>query len=284
MRLRIFALSAALAAVPSLAAAQAAAVGASRLITVAPDAFLAACRADIERARAAAASFRTADARDPLAALDRYDTAIGLLTDTASRASLARNVHPDEAMRNAASDCESDVDKAATEISLDRPTFDALNRLDVSRADQATRHYVARTLRDFRRAGVDKDEATRSRVKALREELVKLGQQFQTNIASDVRTIELDPADLDGLPDDYKRAHPAGANGKVALTTNNTDYQPFMIYAKSAQAREAFWKIYRQRGASEEPRRCSAACSKRARSWRTCSAFRPGPITSPATR
>jgi thimet oligopeptidase len=248
LRLRIFALSAALAAVPSLAAAQEAAVGASRLITVAPDAFLAACRADIERARAAAASFRTADTRDPLAALDRYDTAIGLLTDAASRASLARNVHPDEKMRNAASDCESDVDKAATEISLDRPTFDALNRLDVSRADGPTRHYVARTLRDFRRAGVDKDETTRSRVKALREELVKLGQQFQTNIASDVRTIELAPADLDGLPDDYKRAHPAGANGKVALTTNNTDYQPFMIYAKNAPAREAFWKIYRQRG------------------------------------
>jgi thimet oligopeptidase len=50
------------------------------------------------------------------------------------------------------------------------------------------------------------------------------------------------------MPDDFKRAHPAGANGKVTLTTNNTDYQPFMLYAKSSQAREAFWKLYRLRG------------------------------------
>ena len=248
MRLRTFALCSALAVLPSLAAAQTAPIGAAKLLTVAPQAFLQGCRADIEQARGAAAAFRTADAREALAALDRYDTAIGLLTDAASRATLARSVHPDEAMRTAASDCESDVDKAATEISLERPIYDALNRLDVSRADAATRHYVARTLRDFRRAGVDKDEATRSRVKALREELVKLGQQFQNNIAADVRTIELDPADLDGLPDDYKRARKPAANGKVALTTNNTDYQPFMSYAKSARAREAFWKIYRQRG------------------------------------
>ena len=54
-----------------------------------------------------------------------------------------------------------------------------------------------------------------------------------------MRTIELDPAELDGLPDDFKRAHPVNGHGKVALTTNNTDYQPFLSYAKSAKAREA---------------------------------------------
>ena len=248
MLLRTFALSFVL-ALPSVAAAQApASVGASKLLTVAPQAFLVACREDIEKARAAAAQFRTGETRDAMAALDRYDTAVGLLADAASRASLARNVHPDEPMRNAASECESDVDKAATELSLDRPIYDALSRLNVASADAPTTHYVSKTLRDFRRAGVDKDESTRSRVKVLREELVKLGQQFQANIATDVRTIELDPADLDGLPADYKRAHPARADGKVVLTTNNNDYQPFLLYAKNARAREAFWKVYRLRG------------------------------------
>jgi thimet oligopeptidase len=114
-------------------------------------------------------------------------------------------------------------------------------------ADAATRHYVERTLRDFRRAGVDKDEPTRARIKALRDELTTLGQQFDDNIVADVRTLELDVKDLDGLPDDFKRARAPGAHGKVALTTNNTDYQPFMTYATSATAREALWKLYRQR-------------------------------------
>jgi thimet oligopeptidase len=233
------------AALPPAAAAQT--PGASTLLTVSPQAFLETCRADVEKARASAAQFKTAGG-DPLAALDRYDTAISLLGDAAARASLARNVHTDQAMRDAASTCESDVDKASTELSLDRGVYDAVGRLNVSRADEATRYYVSRTLRDFRRAGVDKDEATRSRIKALREELVTLGQQFQANIAGDVRTLDLDPADLDGLPDDFRRAHPAGPNGKVTVTTNNTDYQPFMLYAKSGPAREAFWKIYRLRG------------------------------------
>ena len=248
MRLRTLALAGVAAALPSFAAAQAAPVGASRLLTVSPQAFLDTCRADVEQARASVAQFRTAAGRDWAAALDRYDTAFGLLGNAASRSGLAREVHPDQPMRKAAEQCESDVDKAATELSLDRPTYEALVRLNVSRADAATKHYVEKTIRDFKRAGVDKDEATRAKIKTLREELVKLGQEFNSNIATDVRMIEVEPSELDGLPDDLKRAHAARSNGKILLTTNNTDYQPFMMYAKSVRAREEFWKAYRLRG------------------------------------
>ena len=248
MRLRTLALAGVAAALPSFAAAQAAPVGASRLLTVSPQAFLDSCRADVEQARASVAQFRTAAGRDWAAALDRYDTAFGLLGNAASRSGLAREVHPDQPMRKAAEQCESDVDRAATELSLDRPTYEALVRLNVSRADAATKHYVEKTIRDFKRAGVDKNEATRARIKTLREELVKLGQEFNSNIATDVRMIEVEPSELDGLPDDFKRAHAARSNGKILLTTNNTDYQPFMMYAKSVRAREEFWKAYRLRG------------------------------------
>ena len=225
------------------------AVGASRLLTVTPQAFLDTCRDDVARARAAADRFASEDAgREPLPALDVYDSALQLLADALARASLARNVHPDEAMRHAASTCESDADRVVTELSLDREVYAALADLDFSSADAATRHYAARALRDFRRAGVDRDEATRARIKVLREELVTLGQQFGANVAGDVRTIEMAPSDLDGLPDDFRRAHPPGPDGTVALTTSNTDYQPFLTYATSSSAREAFWRLYRQRG------------------------------------
>lgn len=231
---------------PSLAADP---IGASRLLVVSPEAFRERCLADIAAARQSAAHFRSADpTADPVATLDDYDSAYALLADAAARASLARSVHPDEGMRTAAERCESDVDKANTELTLDRGIYDRMTHLDVSAADPATRYYVERILRDFRRAGVDQDEATRTRIKTLREELVILGQQFDQNIAGDVRTIDFDPADLDGLPDDFKRAHAPGPNGRVTLTTNNTDYQPFMTYATSATARAALWKLYRLRG------------------------------------
>jgi Zn-dependent oligopeptidase len=232
---------------PSSLSAAEPAPGASKLLVVAPQAFRETCLADIDQARSLAARFKAHEGGDPIAVLDEFDSAYALLADASARASLARSVHPDEAVRSAASTCESDVDKANTELTLDRGIYDRMAKLDMNRADAATRHYVERTLRDFRRAGVDKDEATRARIKALREELVTLGQKFDENIAGDVRTLELDPKDLDGLPDDFKRAHAAAATGKVTLTTNNTDYQPFMTYATSPTARAAFWKLYRQR-------------------------------------
>jgi len=219
---------------------------ASRELTKTPDEFTAGCRRDMERARAEAARAR-AGGPDALATLRAFDAAFAVLGEAASRASLARNVHPDPALRDAAEAAEQEVDSLSTELSLDRALYDALAALDVSGQDGATRHLVAKSLRDFRRAGVDRDEPTRAKVKALREDLVRIGQEFGRNIKDDVRRLALDPADLDGLPEDLRRAHPPGADGKVAITTDATDYVPFMTYARSEKAREALWRLYRQR-------------------------------------
>jgi thimet oligopeptidase len=228
------------------------------LLTGTPAAFLEASRADMERARETIARLKeppNGHGRAPRTWYDgptlplaEYDDATTTLSDASARASVARNAHPDEAMRAAAERCEQEVDALATEISLDRGVFEALRALDVSGEDAATRHFLARTLRDFRRAGVDKDEATRARVRALNEELVRIGQEFSRNIREDVRRIEIDPADLAGLPDDYVRAHPAGERGKVTITTDYPDYVPFMTYAPSARAREELFRTYRKRG------------------------------------
>jgi thimet oligopeptidase len=221
---------------------------ASRQLCGSPDDLAAGCRADMERARAEAARAKGAGAADRAETLRAFDAAFAALSEAASRASLARNVHPDPTMRDLAERCEQEVDALSTELSLDRGLYDALAALDVSGEDAETRHLVEKSLRDFRRAGVDRDEATRVRVRALREELVRIGQEFGRNVKDDVRRVELDPADLDGLPDDWRRAHPPGENGKVTVTTDNTDYVPFMTYARSGAAREALWRLYRLRG------------------------------------
>lgn len=54
-----------------------------------------------------------------------------------------------------------------------------------------------KTLREFRRSGVDRDEATRSSVNTLNEELVKMGQTFGRNVRDDVRSVKLEPKDLE---------------------------------------------------------------------------------------
>jgi thimet oligopeptidase len=221
---------------------------AATLVTGTPQAFTDACRKDMDRARAEVARLKGLTGKAPaLEALEAYDAATALLSDAAARASVAHNAHPDAAMRKAAELAEQEVDAVATELSLDRQVYQALAALDVSKEDAATRHYLSRVLRDFRRMGVDKDDATRAKVKGLQEELVRIGQEFSRHIREDVRQVELDPRDLDGLPADYVKAHPPGASGKVIITTDYPDYVPFMSYARSGKAREALWRAYRQR-------------------------------------
>jgi len=220
---------------------------AARALTATPDDFTRGCREAIARARAAADRLAAAPP-DPEAALREYDDAFGALSDAAARASLARNVHPDARLREAAEACEQEVDAAATELSLDPRLYEALRHLDLSGLDPVARYLGEKALRDFRRAGVDRDEPTRARVRALRDELVRIGQEFGRNIKDDVRRLPLDPAELEGLPEDFRRARPPGADGKVTLTTDNTDYVPFITYARSGRAREALWRLYRLRG------------------------------------
>ncbi|MFQ5600670.1 MAG: M3 family metallopeptidase [Candidatus Krumholzibacteriia bacterium] len=177
-----------------------------------------------------------------------YDEILLHLDAAGHKPALLERVHPDPSVRAVAEAATREVDKFATELSLNRDVFQALRRIDASAADAPTRYYLERTLRDYRRAGVDKDEATRKRIQELNEELTLVGQAFARNIQSDTRTVFVEPGDLEGLPGDYVEAHEPAEDGNVAITTDHPDYVPFMAYSKSAAARERLYKEFRNRG------------------------------------
>jgi thimet oligopeptidase len=223
--------------------------GASTSLSGTPEQYLSACHADMAQATSEMAALKVMKApRNPIQALDDYDDAELALSNALARSALAREVEPAAEMRSAAEKCEQEADALNTDFSLDRGIYDALAGLDTSKLDKETKFYLQRTLRDFRRAGVDRDEATRAKIKDLREQLVKIGQEFGNNIKSDVRRIEVGPSELNGLPDDFRASHKPGVDGKVTLTTDNTDYIPFMTYSAGSNARQEFWKLYRLRG------------------------------------
>jgi len=222
-------------------------VGASAQLTVSPKEFLEACRADMERSRANMTRLKAMAAGDAVQRLEAYDLAQWSLGSADARAGLAHETHPDAAVRDAAEKCDQETSALETEYSLDRGIYDALAKIDTKQLDPGARHYVERTLLKFRLAGVDRDEATRARLKELDAELVKLSQDFSRNIRQGVLTLELAPSQLAGLPEDFVKAHPPNAAGKVVLKTDNPDYVPFMSYAKDQAARAEFWKLYRVR-------------------------------------
>jgi thimet oligopeptidase len=127
--------------------------------------------------------------------------------------------------------------------------YDALAAVEVSGADADTQRFHAHTLRDYRRAGVDKPPEVRARLKQIDEELTRLGQSFSKNISEDTRAIEVDdPARLAGLPADFVAAHPADPDGKIRITTDYPDYNPFITYAADDELRRQLYIAFRSRG------------------------------------
>jgi thimet oligopeptidase len=160
--------------------------------------------------------------------------------NAAYASSLLESVHPDSAFRADAETQTQRATKFLDDLSLNRAVYDALAQVDVSKADPATRYFHEKTLRDFRLSGVDKDEATRAQISTILDELTKTGQDFDRNIRTDSRTIQVDgPAALAGLPDDFIKSHPASeANGKITLSIEYPDLGPVMRYAKSEDTRK----------------------------------------------
>jgi thimet oligopeptidase len=163
------------------------------------------------------------------------------------QALLIQSVHPDAKVRETAEKVSQNASALGTQVSLNRAAYDAISALDVSGADAETKYYVQRLLRDFRLAGVDKDEATRKRIQALRDELIQIGQDFDRNIRTDLRTVKTDPTELEGLPKDYIARHKPDADGKITLTIDYPDSLPVFSYARNEDLRKRMFMEYNNR-------------------------------------
>ncbi len=211
-----------------------------------------ACKAAVDEARDARRRFLELSDETPVSECVAAFDAIGVpLNRVRGWTSLLASVHPEVAVRGAAREQEQVLSAFGTELGLDRELYDRLAALDPADARPEERRLVEHGLRDFRRSGVDRDEPTRERIRALREELVELGQRFDKAIVDDVRTVTIADghAGLEGLPADWVAAHPEDASGAVAVTTDGPDYVPFITYARRDDLREQLYRQYVDRAA-----------------------------------
>ena len=125
---------------------------------------------------------------------------------------------------------------AQTALSLNPQVYHALAALQPP-ADPAARHYLEHTLLEYRLAGVDRDAATREKIKALQDKITELGLVFERTVHDDVRSIAVDRKQLDGLPPDFLAAHAVDAQGHVKITTDPPDAYPVRQFANDADVR-----------------------------------------------
>ena len=166
-----------------------------------------------------------------------FDEAVREINTAGYFAGLMQQVHPDAIYRDHATAMYTKVVAAQTAISLNRDVYNAMSALDVSKADAATKYYVERQLLEFKLAGVNKDDATRAKLKELNEKLAEQQSIYDRNISDDQKVVEATVAELDGLPQDYIDRHKPDADQKVKITTNYPDIFPIFQFAKSDDLR-----------------------------------------------
>ena len=194
-------------------------------------------RDQLDRARALVDELRESPPSEPLDVLRTWNDAHVALANVAAVGSLFSEVHPDAGVRDRAEALFQEVQRYETELGLDPDLHAVFAGLDAQGLDAVAARVLEHTLRDFRRAGVDRDEETRERLRTLHERAVALGQEFSKHIRDDVREVRLRPEQLAGMPQDWVEAHPADDEGLVRVTTDYPDLVPFRTFADDAAAR-----------------------------------------------
>jgi thimet oligopeptidase len=151
--------------------------------------------------------------------------------------SLLSAVHPDPAVVEAAESFEIEARRFSTDLYLDAEVFARLRSLHGSPLGDAASRVLEDALRSFRRAGVDRDEETRQRLRELDGRESELSQAFSRGIRDGRRTTRLPASALDGLPEDYVADHPPDAEGQVEISTDYPDTLPFLTSAVDPEMR-----------------------------------------------
>ncbi len=180
--------------------------------------------------------------------LRAYDDAVAELAAVGSLTGLIHSVYAEKSVRDTAQELLQKISQAGVELSLNRDVYQALYQIDASAADPATKHYLDRTLLQYRLAGVDKDDATRGKIRELQDQATLTALSFGRNVQEGGKTVTVDDkAELDGLPPDFLEAHQPGEDGKITLTTDFPDYLPILTFARSSDLRRQMFLAYNTR-------------------------------------
>ena len=181
-----------------------------------------------------------------------FDDAQNELSLAAAEAFLMYGVAPQKEVRDAGQALAQKANQAQNEVSLNQTVYKALVAMDISAADPATKHYVERTLLEYRLAGVDKDDATRAEIKKKLDYITETALKFGRNVQENVNhVVAKDKSELAGMPDDFIANHPAAADGSISISTEETNYSPVITYASNEDLRKRMYLAYMTRAYPE---------------------------------
>ncbi|NLO92056.1 MAG: Zn-dependent oligopeptidase [Elusimicrobia bacterium] len=180
------------------------------------------------------------------AAVTDYDEAIEVPTFLAY-------VSQDPKVREAASALELAAGKYSVDLSTRRDLYDAVKQYaDANpKLNDEDAALLARTLKDFQRAGLALPDDQLAVYKDLKKQLVETTLAFEKNLRDSKDTLEVTREQLAGLPEDYVQKLQKTPEGKYIVTMDYPDYFPFMQNALDDSARKALEFKFNSRCAKE---------------------------------
>ncbi|QNI37123.1 M3 family metallopeptidase [Edaphobacter albus] len=176
-----------------------------------------------------------------------YDDAQNELALAGNEAYLMYSVGDSAPLRDKGQELVSKVSSAATDLSLNQAVYRALAAIPAPANDPAAKHYLEHTLLEYRLAGVDKDDATRAKIRQLQDKITEASLVFGRNVADGRLDVKATKSELKGLPEDYIARHKPAADGTYTLTTDSPDSTPVLNFAADAGLRRRMYLAYNER-------------------------------------
>jgi thimet oligopeptidase len=200
-----------------------------------------AARAGFDEIRA----IRPEDA-DVRSVLDRWDRNLTLVEDVIGPVAILNSVSTDRAVRDAGDECLLRLSGFTTALFQDRELYERVRAVVPTAPAEAK--FRSDLLEEFEDAGVGLEESARVRVRVINDEITSLGQEFARNVRENNEKVTFSAEECDGLPPSFLERVGRDADGRIALGFDTPDFTPFMMNARSGEARRRYYVAYANRG------------------------------------
>lgn len=178
--------------------------------------------------------------------LDRWDRIFTAVEDVIGPVAILNSVSTDQAVRDAGDACLLRLSSFTTELFQDRDLHERVLAATVS--VPAEEKFRRDLLEEFEDAGVALEEASRARIRAINDEITALGQEFARNVRENRTRVTFTADECEGLPESYLERMERDDTGNVVVGFDYPDYYPFMMNARSGEARRRYYVAYNNRG------------------------------------
>ena len=173
------------------------------------------------------------------------------LEDLQGPVELLNHVSPDPKVRGNAEPCVIEIHRFVTEVFQNEVLYRKIKA--AVPADPVQGKLRRDILDSYDDAGVSLGLKNRQRMKEIIARLAQLGQEFARNVRDNNTRLTFTPEEMKGLQPDYLASARRDENGNYALGFSYPEYQPFMQYADSDQARKRYQFAFVNRGTPKNP-------------------------------